>query len=233
MQTGNDPRMSKLRKYESILVISGLGVIAFGLWSVIRAGIFYFLNPLDLTDYLDQAEIDEMVMEGQTNGVEVITDNMDVVLTVLIFIGLSLDLLLRVYVGLSARAYGRGRRRRGFYSILVWIMAFFVLAGICVTIDQYLHPIVTVISTHDPNDLEWSAKRGDQAASVSLLVDLTSFLVLLELGISSFKVKRLRKQLGIRPDKKQHKKRHRKELQELSDEVSHQLRNSISTIMGD
>ena len=42
MQTGTDPRLVKLRKYESILVISGFGVIAFGLWSIIRAAIFIF-----------------------------------------------------------------------------------------------------------------------------------------------------------------------------------------------
>ena len=231
MESGNDPRLKTLRKYESILVISGLGVIAFGLWSIIRAGIFYFLYPLELTDYLDQTDIDEIMLTGREQSVDFITDHMDVVITIFIFIGLSIDLLLRVYVGLSARSYGRGRRRRGLYIVIVWIMAIVSLTGICFTIDDYLPPLIEAIRTNDPNALEGSAKRGDQAASVSLLVNLTSFLVLLELGISSIKVKHLRKKLGIKPDRKCRKDIN--EVQELADEVNQQLRNSLSSIIGE
>lgn len=231
MQTGNDPRLKKLRKYESILVISGLGVIAFGLWSIIRAAVFYFLYPLDLKDYLDQTEIDEMIADGRENGIEFLTDHLDVMMTTIIFIGLSIDLLLRVYIGLSARSYGRGRDRRGLYIVVVWIMALFTLTGICLTITKDLYPIIEAIKTQDPNALDGTSRRGDQAASVSLLVDLTSFLVLLELGISSVKVKRLRKQLDIKTDRKWRKKK--KELKDLTDEVDHQLRNSISSIIGE
>ena len=231
IQAGNDPLQSKLKKYESILVISGLGVIAFGLWSIIRAGIYYFLYPLEITDYLEQADIDEMMDAGREAGINLDTDIMATGLTVLLFVVMAIDLLLRVYVGLSARAYGRGRRRRGFYIVIVWIMVIFMLITIGSTVDEYAESIIRVLEADDPTEVEQTAKRGDQAASVSFLVDITSLLVLFELGVCSVIVKRLRKKLGIIPDKKWRK--NKKEVQELTDEMSQQLRDGLSSIMGE
>ena len=229
--SGNDPLQNKLRKYESILVISGLGVVAFGLWSIVRAAIYYFLNPLQVSDYLNNSDLKEIKAIGDAGGVSFITDNMDKVLMTMIFVILVADLLLRLYVGMSARAYGRGRRRRGFFIVIVWIMAFFMAVSIVMTMETFLEPIIRVIQAGTADAFESSAKRGDHAASVSLIVDLTSLLVLVELGISSIKVKSLRKKLGIVPDRKWRKKK--KESQDLSEDLSLELENSLANIMGE
>ena len=232
MQTVNDPQLNRLRRYESILVISGFGTIAFGLWSVIRAGIFYFLYPLDLRDYLTEEQIHEMVTTGAAEGVSTVTDHMDIIITSLILTVLVIDLLFRLYVGFSARSYGRGRRRRGFYIFWVWIMAAIMLWSIVTTIDDFLSPFIEVLKTGDPDSIEGSAERGDHAASVSLLVDITSFLVLVELGYSSVMVKRLRKKLGIKMPKKGHKVK-KKEIMELNEEVNRQLSDGLRNVLGD
>ena len=133
MQTGTDPRLVKLRKNESLLVISGFGVIAFGLWSIIRAAIYYFLNPLDLLDYLEASELAEIMAMGREDGVEFITENLATIVTVFIFIALAIDLIFRVYVGMSARRDGRRLKKSILYIIVVWIMAivmFPVLKGL-------------------------------------------------------------------------------------------------------
>lgn len=227
----NDPLHNKLRKYESILVISGLGVVAFGLWSIVRAAIYYFLNPLKPTDYISEADLAKIAADWEAQGIGFLTDKVDTILTTMIFVLMVVDLLLRLYIGMSARAYGRGRRRRGFYVVFVWIMAFFMALSIVTTIDDFLEPIFKAIQAGTADAFESSAKRGDHAASVSLIVDLTSLLVLVELGISSIMVKRLRKKLGIVPDKKWRKKK--KESQQLAEDLRAELENSLVNIMGE
>lgn len=252
MQTGTDPRLVKLRKYESILVISGFGVIAFGLWSIIRAAIYYFLNPLDLLNYLDESELAEIMAMGQEDGVEFITENLATIVTVFIFIGLAIDLLFRVYVGLSARRDGRRLKKSVLYIIIVWIMAIIMFSSICATIDDFITPIINAFSENADEAFEETARNGDQAASVSIIVDITSFLVLLEVGICSIMVRRLRKQLGIKPVKRRKKgEKHefigtlgqgikeelnipidREEAEELGQELGEQLSNGLSNITG-
>ena len=252
MQTGTDPRLVKLRKYENILVISGFGVIAFGLWSIIRAAIYYFLNPLDLANYLEESELTEIMAMGREDGVEFITENLATIVTVVIFIGLAIDLLFRVYVGLSARKDGRRLKKSVLYIIIVWIMAIIMFAGICSTFADFIKPIVDAFSDNADAAFQETAKNGDQAASVSIIVDITSFLVLLEVGISSVMVRRLRKQLGIKPVKRRKKgeklefhgtlaegikeelniPQNRKEAEELGEELGEQLSNGLSTITG-
>ena len=228
---GNDPLMNKLRKYESILVISGLGVVAFGLWSIIRAAIYYFLNPLDIRDYFSDEDLAEMAADGDANGISFFTDNMDVVMTTFIFAIMVIDLLLRIYIGLSARAYGRGRRRRGFFIVVAWILAILTLTGVAFSIYDFFKPIIDTIQTKDVGALDWSARSGDHAASVSVLVDITSFLVLLELCISSLIVKRTRKKLGIRPGKKWRKRK--KEIRDLADDLDQELSRSLESVIGE
>ena len=205
MQTSTDPRLVKLRKYESILVISGFGVIAFGLWSIIRAAIYYFLYPLDIANYIQQSDLDEIMALGQEGGLEVITDNLGTIVTVFIFIGLSIDLLFRVYVGFSARRDGRRLKKSGLYVLIAWIMAFLMFSHIVTVIDEFIKPIIDALADNPDTAFEETGSKGDQAASVSLIVDITSFLVLVEVGVCSMKVRRLRKKLGIVPDKRRKK----------------------------
>lgn len=252
MQTGTDPRLTKLRKNESILVISGFGVIAFGMWSVIRAAIYYFLNPLDVANYIQESELDELMEIGREEGVEVITNNMGTLITVFILTALTVDLLLRVYVGLSARRDGRRLRKSGFYILVVWFMAISMFTSIVTTIDNFITPIIQAFSENADAALEETGKSGDQAASVSIIVDITSLLVLLELGVCSLRVRSLRKKLGIKPVKRRKKGEkleigaevaealkaelnvpmNKQEIEELTEEVGQQLSDGLSSITG-
>ena len=223
MQTGTDPRLVKLRKYESILVISGFGVIAFGLWSIIRAAIYYFLNPLDVANYIKESDLDEIMAMGSEEGMKFVTENLDKIVTAAIFTYMGVALILRVYVGLSARRDGRRLRKSGLYIVVTWIMALFLLSSIVATIDDFVEPIIRAFAENSASALEETGPDADQAASVSILVDITSFLVLIELGVCSIMVRRLRKKLGIKPEKRRKKGQKWEVTEKLAEELREEL----------
>ena len=198
IQTDADPRLKELRKYESILVISGFGVMIFGLWSIIRAGIYFFLNPLNIEDYFGKERAEEMLAAGREEGIQFITENLGTIVTLIIFSSLILDLLLRVYIGMTARAYGRGVKKSRFFVVLSWIMAIALLLSIVARVDDFIRHLVDIIRENADTAYEETGAKGYQAAGVSMFVDITSFLVLTELAISATKVRKLRKKLGIK-----------------------------------
>ena len=95
----------RLRKSQNNLVVIGYGVIAFGVWSVIKIVLYTALNT----------DINMLSAEGETVPVEVFWFIM------LIF--LAFELSLRLYVGFSAVYEGRGRKKRFGYIILALLMA--------------------------------------------------------------------------------------------------------------
>ncbi|MBQ6401142.1 MAG: hypothetical protein IJI20_02510 [Firmicutes bacterium] len=232
MQTGTDPRLVKLRKYESILVISGFGVIAFGLWSIIRAAIYYFLNPLDVLDYIEEADLVEIMALGQEGGVEYITDNLDAIITGFIFLVLGIDLLLRVYVGLSARRDGRRRKKTVLYIIIAWFMAISMLGSVYSTVDDFFRPIIEAINSNPGEAYEETSASGDQAASVSIIVDITSMLVLVEVAFCGIMVRRLRKKLGIKTVRRKNKNEKTELSRELLEELNIPLERDEREALG-
>ena len=95
----------RLRKSQNNLVVIGYGVIAFGVWSVIKIVLYTALNT----------DINMLSAEGETVPVEVFWFIM------LVF--LAFELSLRLYVGFSAVYEGRGRKKRFGYIILALLMA--------------------------------------------------------------------------------------------------------------
>ena len=172
-----------------------------------------------------------MLAEGQKQGISFVTDHMSGITTAIMFIFLGIALIFRLYVGLSARAYGRGRERRGFYIVIVWILAFVGFLIICLDIAAFFGPLIDAIVNKDPQKLDSYESSTDQAASVSIIVDITSFLVFLELGISSVMVKKLRKELGIHP--KGNWKKREQQTQELAEELREDLTNGLRDILGE
>ena len=171
----------KLRKYEHSMVVSGGGVIIFGVWSVVKAILFFIVSPAEQFQsiYSDE-DAQELYDIGFSN-----TDA-SLFIFVAILIILIVDLLLRFYVGRSAILVGRRMRKKEIMYIVIAIFLGLVLfAGFFARIlfaQDYIAGVKTTA---------WST------GNVSSIVDLTSLLALIELIVSSFKVRRLRKELGI------------------------------------
>ncbi|MBQ1422931.1 MAG: hypothetical protein IIY96_00665 [Lachnospiraceae bacterium] len=96
------------RKYQNTLIVTGGGVIAFGIWSLVRFMTYFLLNTRAMMELL---------------GLESREDVIFVYLVV--FVMLLFDLAVRVFVGRAAIMEGTGRKKGNIYIaaavvLLIW-----------------------------------------------------------------------------------------------------------------
>ena len=147
----------RLRKNQSDLVAIGLGVIAFGVWSVIKTVLYVAFHT-------------ESVL-GSLEGDKYL------ILTFWVLLGgvLAIGLALRLYIGLSAIAEGKGKKRKAGYivlSLLMSVLSFVLLAAGLLAQG-------------------FAGAAGNTA--VTLMVEMTSDVLLLEMSISAIRVRRMKK----------------------------------------
>ena len=104
-----------LRKNQNTLVIVGKGVIAFGVWTVVKAVLSAMLMD-DIEKAIQRTET------GETVPVLAVYAVFAVILLLLLW--------LRVSIGRAAIAEGRGRKSRWFYLVLAGLMALVDLAAL-------------------------------------------------------------------------------------------------------
>ena len=98
---------AKKRRIQDTLTIAGSAVVAFGIWSLAKTGLFISL--------VDESTL--RLMFG-INGIS-LTVTVYVLLAVLVVV----DMCLRAYVGLSARGEGHGKKKSPFYLVVAAIAA--------------------------------------------------------------------------------------------------------------
>lgn len=157
----------ELRKYQNTLVVSGTGVLLFGAWSVAKAVLFFTLVPI-FADALLELGLEDALTEKVLMAL----------VWSLVVINLAAELLMRTYIGLCAIAEGKGRKKGYGYLLL---------AGFLVI--QYLLMLLQGIGT--------AQLIADSLLDtvVTLILDLTSLYTMLEMIVSSVRVKRHRKAL--------------------------------------
>ncbi|MBE6029414.1 MAG: hypothetical protein E7226_04595 [Clostridiales bacterium] len=172
---------AKLRKYEHALVISGVGVIAFGLWSIIKATICFILVPME---QLSRTNASDDLAELHALG---LTDRgIGYLIAVSILFVLVLDFALRLYIGRSAVYDGRRLKKKRFTYV---VLAIIVAASLASNLMQRCIALGS-------NKVEiWANAMA--SVNVSVVVDITSLLALIEMIIAAIMVRRLRKELGI------------------------------------
>ena len=179
----NEPNDIKIRKLRDTLVTGGLAIIAFGIWTVIKSifEAFTILEPMIgsiSVENLSKVEAQQLKSMMEDNSLFAF-------FFLMILIVLAVDLALRVYVGLSARAVGlqkkkrNGKERKG----IVWLIFGIILAAISI-----YSLIMTLINTSDTLQV-----YSITYYVVSLFVDLTSIVVTIELVISGFRLRSLDK----------------------------------------
>ena len=150
----------RLRKSQNNLVVIGYGVIAFGVWSVIKIVLYTALNT----------DINMLSAEGETVPVEVFWFIM------LIF--LAFELSLRLYVGFSAVYEGRGRKKRFGYIILALLMALTSFALVAANLAAF------------------GSDESPGKTVVTIIVEASSSIMLIEMAIFAARVKRLGRKLA-------------------------------------
>jgi hypothetical protein len=103
---------AELRRHENNLVIIGTGVIAFGLWSVVRSVLFIVYQPELLT-----------VPAGVPKTA------FGVATYIIIAVVLFIDLYLRTRIGISARAEGHGRDNRRYIGLAVFYVIMYAVGS--------------------------------------------------------------------------------------------------------
>ena len=155
----------KMRRYQNLLTISGLGVIAFGAWSVLKTILYFFLRKDDINEAFDKLTDDTFIRI------------MSIVIIALI---LLIDFGLRLYVGLSARAEGFGKKKGVFYLIV----AIFIAVSSLLSLVMIFFDLRKAVQNSSVLELV-----------VSIIVETTSMIVMIELLVGAFTVKKLRKDL--------------------------------------
>lgn len=158
---------AELRKHQDMLIIIGTGVIAFGVWSVIKTVLYYALSRDEMLRILKEQGLEQ----GYEAGVYV-----------LIALALAFILGLRIYIGLSARAEGVGKRRGNGYVVLAAIMTLANFGGFVLSVAGAFELELTLDNIVD--------------LSVTFVVELTSIATMAELVYSALRVRNLRKQIA-------------------------------------
>lgn len=163
----NDPDSIKYRKNADNLIILGTGVIVFGFWSIVKIVAQFALN----ISFYDESLVDDM----DPIGIIFVT-----VFVILFYAG---DMAIRLIVGLGARAEGRDvqkrkkRRPRKTYLVFnVWLILFSIISVIIA---------VNVFITSDALTFN---------NMISLFMELSSLIILLELFISALYVRKYRRE---------------------------------------
>ena len=164
-----------------MLVISGVGVIAFGIWSIIKAVLYIALIPVEqLTETEMNAELQEMQELGMTDR------GTGYLIAGIILLILVVDFLVRLYIGKSAFADGRRlRRKSSAYIVMAVILSSFL----------FLSMISRAVSLGSAHGSMWT-ESASFAGDVSIIIDMTSMLALIEMIIAAEMVRKLRWELG-------------------------------------
>ena len=156
----------ELRRHQNTLIIIGLGVIAFGIWSIIKMVMLLLLAPDTLFE----------LMAPKTET-EVSKQTMMIIVVSLVAFFLLIDLALRLYVGRSAIREARTGKKR---------ITYLIIAGLIAALNA------SSLSTPFIYGTQYYLSGLDMV--VTFLIDLTSFIVLIELIRSGVKVRQLRKE---------------------------------------
>ena len=179
----NEPNDIKIRKFRDTLVTGGFAIIAFGIWTVIKSIMeaFTILRPM-----LGNMSFEDLT-QVQAEQLRELIDSNALFYTLLIFVlfFLIVDLAVRVYVGLSARAIGLQKKKRNGKerSGIVWLVF-----GVILTAFGIYSLIVSLTQAE-----ELLHTYSIMYFVVSLFVDVTSIFVTAELVVTGFRLRGLTK----------------------------------------
>ena len=157
-------REARIRKQQSILMCSGLAVILFGVWSIIRIVLLrfadknHFIHLLDPTGIVQEHNLLNVVLVG-------------------ILIILSIDLIIRTYIGISAMQEGLGKMKKR--------ITYIVVAAICLAIALYTDITSTALPMNDDFSFEFF---------LSTVIDISAHIATFEIIVASIKLRKLMKE---------------------------------------
>lgn len=155
---------TELRRRRSELLTLGYGIIAFGLWSVLKTYLYTWVDPI-----IREADV---TAENRTAAA--------IVAYIMITMVLAVDFGLRLYVGMSARAEGMGKKKGRGYIVVAALM-------LLISVLLWFLSLGYIQSRAENESL--------MDYIISMVVDLTSIAILARLVYNAVKVRQLRREL--------------------------------------
>ena len=147
---------AKTRKTAINLITLGTGVVFFGIWTLVKSLVSFILLDAELHENLTE----EMIL-----------------FTKIFFWSLiSVSFILNLYVGLSARALGKGKNTSSFFLVVAGIIVFFR------SIIAAIELIGAFLDYGDTINL-----------IITAFIDITTIVFLVELMVYSIRLKKIRK----------------------------------------
>ena len=164
----NEPEQIEIRRSQNTLIVVGSGTILFSVWTTVRMlGLLILLRNETVS-----------ALKDKFGATEDISDTAYfLTITIVIMFILALLLAIRVYVGLSAIAEGRGKKRGILYILVAIVM-------ILVSIWSFLSGFFT---SEAPEQL--GALTRDRSIS-SLIIEATSIIMLAQMVVSALKIRK-------------------------------------------
>ena len=160
----------ELRRNQDTLSSVGLGVLAFGVWSVIKAAVVFVIQvPEQIEAAVEKQYVPAAIAFAGA----------------LLLLILSLILALRVYIWRSARAERQGGRHKRGYLFAVGLLAALSLVSLVGMILQMILP----------GRFETDGSRDRFTAA---FIEMTSLVTLVEMIVASIRVKRILRELENR-----------------------------------
>lgn len=154
----------ELRRLRISLMTLGSGVFAFGVWSILKSYLYLWVNPVVFDDIPAQ-------------NVSTVT----IIFYVLYTFCMLIDLLLRAYVGMGARAMGIGKKKGLMYMFVLSLM-------LAVSVLSCLFMVLSRENTRMEN-------QSGLDFWVSAFVEFCNMGVLAELLYAVVRVKKLEKRV--------------------------------------
>ncbi len=154
---------AELRKKESVLFYSGMALIVFTIWSVTKTIIAGVVNPAELKGLFTD------IVGYQERRIYFL------IAMVIYAVVVAVEIVFHFYIGISSIKDSRGESKSIVYIIVAFI---FLLLNIVVIVYTYF---IDRIEHFGMNEF------------ASLIIDATSLYILVEIVISGFQIRSIRK----------------------------------------
>ena len=161
----NDALQIQLRKNQDTLKIVGLGVMVFGVWSIVKTILYTTAQWNSITEEITVPEANATLAK--------------MVYLFMIAVTMAVEIAVRLYIGRSAIAEGKGERKGPGYIVVAFLIT---LIGLALTASAIVIPGI-----HIELNLDLLA---------SLFVEITSAVITFEMCWSAVRVRKLRRQLA-------------------------------------
>lgn len=163
----NDALQIELRKNQDTLKIVGLGVMAFGVWSIVKTILYTTAQWSSIAEEIAVQEANETLVK--------------MLYIFMIAVTIAVEIAIRLYIGRSAIAEGKGKRKRPGYIAVAFLIT---LIGLSLTLTAIVAPGIHIELNLD--------------LLVSLFVEITSAAITFEMCWAAIRIRKLRRQLAER-----------------------------------